>query len=277
MNQLMNTLNGSNLFYIEAILNIYNVNTEICDEIRREVQTFDNNVINFEEIEQKCRHPNEKKKPFGLKLNKKLYHIKWSCDVDFKNYKGSEPNYDDYTIDFHTPIFEKVGSYYYDEYSDLDIRGSNNFLHVNMFNINDDIPIYYAQYKLFIKGIKFGGRKYRFLGGEIQKQKKDTSNNNDNSSNNTNNTNNANIALWFVAADSIEKVVSIRNFLGNFKDTSNIKLNSRLKLGFSKSLAYGSFTDDQIILIDDIKSDNKDEIERNIMSDGCGFISVSDK
>ena len=112
-------------------------------------------------------------------------------------------------------------------------------------------------------GLDFGGLKYVFVGG-----KNGDSKGGKGRSVKT-------LEAWFFAETGFPRgedtsVQQLRNWLGNFGIQKDLKVNSRLALGFSPSEVRFSLRDEDISVIDDITNDGG-----KIMTDGCGYISVS--
>ena len=121
-------------------------------------------------------------------------------------------------------------------------------------NIND----------LFSEGkIEFAGLKYIFFGGEVNDGKS------------AKRGNGLQFTAWFFAEqDYIDatdlSVKELRDWTGNFGNQSALKINCRLSLGFSPSTPYFSLQDSDVSVIDDIVNQ-----DGKLMTDGCGYISVS--
>lgn len=128
--------------------------------------------------------------------------------------------------------------------------------------------------KLNKTGIIFGGRKFQFVFGEINK-----------SNARSVEEDKGGIAAFFFAVHEEPLLPStsmtpipipaVRAYLADFADFRSLykesylyKLNARLKLGYSPSLGCLDVRDSQVILIDDISAPGG-----GIMTDGCGFIA----
>lgn len=131
-------------------------------------------------------------------------------------------------------------------------------------NANErNIAVVCSENSLFKEGIEFGGLRYIFLGGEKNDKIEEGY---------------FKITAWFFVEskwhDKIRTTVQeLREFIGDFGDQKDLKINARLKLGFTETNAYlSSLSDENISVIDDIcNGDDKTKI----MTDGCGLIAVS--
>jgi hypothetical protein len=66
-------------------------------------------------------------------------------------------------------------------------------------------------------------------------------------------------------------VQELREYIGNFENQTDLKINARLKLGFTSTETFLSFdSDEKISVIEDICNGGG-----KIMTDGCGYIAVS--
>eukprot|EP01041_Mallomonas_annulata_P005003 gene5003-10010_t len=272
----------SHSFYIFAMMDIYGIHNDnksnkfyqnlfsyLCVEygtkppdfisIERYLSSIQNeNLISvattgFHKIKDRLTQPEDGFS--GLFSNKKnnLHLIKWSCNAIFSK---DNPMTLNYTIKFNKPILETASCAYWDMY------GCDQFLSVNICNIMDtNIPRssqFWAQLALFDQGINFANKHYKFLGGESVPQNNNYADSNDRIS----------MIAWFVAVDKKLSVRLVRNSLGSFAGQSTNKINSRLKLGFSRTFPSIRLEDNQIRMIDDIESGG------NVLTDGCGFISA---
>lgn len=116
---------------------------------------------------------------------------------------------------------------------------------------------------LFDRGINFADLNYKFVGGKISE------------SNSEKMPNYYKFDAWFFAERGFPNgedisIQNLRNWMGNFGDQPVLKLNCRLRLGFSPSEPRFSLRDEDIFIIDDITNDGG-----KIMTDGCGYIAVS--
>lgn len=119
-------------------------------------------------------------------------------------------------------------------------------------------------FPLVERGLDFAGLKYTFVGGK----------NGDSKSGKGKSL--KVLETWFFAENGFPhgedtSVQNLRNWLGNFGDQKDLKVNSRLALGFSPSEVRFSLRDEDILVIDDITNNGG-----KIMTDGCGYISVSE-
>lgn len=119
-------------------------------------------------------------------------------------------------------------------------------------------------FPLVERGLDFAGLKYIFVGGK----------NGDSKSGKGKSL--KVLEAWFFAENGFPhgedtSVQNLRNWLGNFGDQKDLKVNSRLALGFSPSEVRFSLRDEDILVIDDITNNGG-----KIMTDGCGYISVSE-
>lgn len=155
----------------------------------------------------------------------------------------------------------------------------NRFLYVNIPNhplFRKNNNIYESDMSvLFNEGILFGQRRYKFLGGKVNSKKSKTryskiQNQNDIKFLNSDN----GILAWFFAEAVYPHatVQHLRDLLGNFEDSIPSKINSRISLGFSKSISC-SLSGDQIEVIKDITSCDNSGAK---LTDGCGYIAVSE-
>jgi RNA dependent RNA polymerase len=117
--------------------------------------------------------------------------------------------------------------------------------------------------ELFDRGLSFADLKYKFVGGKIS----DT--------NSEKMPNYYKFDTWFFAergfpnGDDVS-IQNLRNWLGDFGNQPLLKVNCRLSLGFSPSEPRFLLRDEDVFVIDDITN-----YCGKVMTDGCGYISVS--
>ena len=116
--------------------------------------------------------------------------------------------------------------------------------------------------KLAVEGIRFAGLVYKFLGGQMTDSKGGR------------NDGTTQFLAWFFAERNFPtgpdmSIQQLRGWLGNFEGQSDLKVNSRISLGFSPSIASFELADANISVIDDIVN-----YGGKIMTDGCGYIAV---
>ena len=175
--------------------------------------------------------------------------------------------------------------------------GVDRFLSVSHSFSSDYTPeMKKSMIHLFLKGIHFGGQTFRFLAGEDGKSGGSAS------TYSSEGRDFGPLTFWFYATGNLvedeemtmrsrwmHEVFSdlgrvgimtdfeeknsaehVRHWLGNFRDFSNtMKINTRLKLGFSTSyVAPLPIDDKRVVVIPDISFDG------NLMTDGCGIISA---
>mmetsp|Transcript_10867 Transcript_10867/g.16549 ORF Transcript_10867/g.16549 Transcript_10867/m.16549 type:complete len:988 (-) Transcript_10867:52-3015(-) len=182
----------------------------------------------------------------------------WHCDVSFGT------NCSLYEVTHHGP--SSRGNFFFAR-----VFGASRFMVVTL----KDLPSsseprwneHHALRRLYEKGIDLGGRNFQFIYGKEHKSKTNTS-----------------LKAYFFAVDNNDEAalytthrlypVTVDNAidtLGCFPiDISPEKLTARLALGFSKTLPCCMIKNNQVSVIPDLVSSRS-----GIMTDGCGFISVS--
>lgn len=175
--------------------------------------------------------------------------------------------------------------------------GCDRFIAVSHSHSTDYSPeMKYSLKRLVRNGIYFGGQNFRFLGGEDGKSGGSASTYSDEGRDF------GPLTFWFYAPGNVseddemamrsrwkEEVFSdlgrvgimtdfeltnraecVRHWLGNFGDFSNVmKINTRLKLGFSASYVAPLIIDNKrVTVLPDVCCDG------NLLTDGCGFISA---
>ena len=198
--------------------------------------------------------------------------LKWKAQVFFHDDKTVVK---DAEVRFLPPEIYRSSNLFWRYY------GSNRFLSVDIFG---DIPSngqYFQQHSFFQKDIIFGGRRYRFIGGEKCKARSRIE------EETLVDGKEAIFTAWYFAEKDVllkgrpeilmdencpeTSVHQVRSWLADFSNEKSFsKLNARLKLGFSMTLSCISVEINNVIIIDDIVSK-----EGNIMTDGCGFIHAS--
>ena len=116
---------------------------------------------------------------------------------------------------------------------------------------------------LFDRGLNFADLKYKFIGGKVSDSTAEKI------------PNCFKFDAWFFAERGFPvgvdiSIQNLRNWLGDFGDQHHLKLNCRLRLGFSPSEPRFALHDEYIFVIDDVINDGG-----KIMTDGCGYIAVS--
>jgi hypothetical protein len=138
---------------------------------------------------------------------------------------------------------------------------------------------HWAQIELFKKGLRFGGRRYVFLGGEMEKNLGKSfrfRSVNSIKSSQLNRPIDRCVVAWFVATENLYPSLKtlhtpiplhfIRNFFGYLTDLPSGKCNARIKLGFSFVYPI-EVPESSIMVVNDIVSPTG-----NVMTDGCGVI-----
>lgn len=196
-------------------------------------------------------------------------HIRWNCKVIFNS---NDPFSLKYRVRYGLPRVEASTSLF------AHCLSADRFLFVSMSGfvpstssehstfVSQYWDQHWAEMKLFERGIVFGGRRYVFLGGEMEKNaSKDGLG--------------SSLSTWFVSVSDTTSSIKtmknfipvdiVRDFLGDLSALPAGKCNARLKLGFSSILPF-DLDEDQIMLIPDISNE-----EGKVMTDGCGFISYT--
>jgi hypothetical protein len=169
-------------------------------------------------------------------------------------------------------VKEGIACEFYDRF------GADRFLTVTLKKLHDsthDQTQVENLHRFCCDGIDLAGRHYAVVGGELM-DKADKAKTEQSEESDTGSEDRGSVRVWFFAesdSDSylpVLRVSYLLQWLGHFPvATLPSKINARIKLGFSKTVAFGQLlSNDQIIVQDDIKSETG-----NVMTDGCGFIS----
>lgn len=125
----------------------------------------------------------------------------------------------------------------------------------------NNITVTCMENPLFSKGIEFGGVRYVFFSGEKCESRDEGY---------------CHFTGYFFVESgwpAIDKttVQELRESIGNFENQTDLKINTRLKLGFTTTETFLTFdSDEKISVIEDICNGGD-----KIMTDGCGYIAVS--
>ncbi len=211
--------------------------------------------------------------------------IRWTCLVTFNK---KDPTSLNYHVQHLQPQIEQ-GTNLYAHY-----LGSDRFLFVHINGLVQPIPSdpgdaflsqfwnqHWGPFELFKKGIFFGGRRYVFLGGEMEKNISKSHRLRSVSSNNgllSGKASDRCLVLWFVAIDNIYPELKslntivplpyLRNYFGHLTELPSSKCNARIKLGFSFVYPI-EIEESSIIVVHDILGSTG-----KVMTDGCGLISA---
>lgn len=218
-------------------------------------------------------------------------NIRWSCSVTFNKH---DPLCLKYEVEHLLPQVEQCTNLYSHYLS------SDRFLFVYIAGLVSPTPIdeqqavlsqywkqHWAQIELFKKGIVFGGRRYVFLGGEMEKNIGKSHHfrslyqanvSSSSSSSSSNKSIDRCLVAWFVAVENIFSSVKtlyttiplhfVRNYFGHLTALPSGKCNARIKLGFSFAFPM-EIAESNIVVVQDILGDTG-----CVMTDGCGLISA---
>lgn len=241
---------GFESFFRLAILNLYNL--AVDDNIKKEMKG--------RSIEDYEKHVAEKKK---LLLKNHFRHFSSTADVFLScDITIDSPN--ELKVNFKDPHSFKSCFFYRAFHPLRFMKATIKLKIIDKFDLTvkeSIIASVCSENPLFKEGIEFGGLKYVFFSGECC---------------NTRDEGYCQITGQFFVesgwpATHRTTVQELREFIGDFGNQTDLKMNTRLKLGFTTTETCLDFdSDEKISVIEDICNGGD-----NIMTDGCGYIAVS--
>ena len=211
--------------------------------------------------------------------------LHWRCDVIFDS---SDPLNPRYRLEFLPPALDAASCIVHEH------LGCHRFLKVAVSGVASPFEYdgnvasqfwrqHWAASQLFRRGIPFGGKCYRFLGGELLKATRRTTGGS---------AKDRCMTLWFFCEEFSPSpslsdpapplsrlpiplhrpmtIQALRTHLGHLEALSTGKCNARIKLGFSSVLPVYLAASTVIRVVPDVLSDST----AAVMTDGCGLIAA---
>jgi len=268
--------NGDRVFYILALFDLYEFKPTLPME---RYYAMDVALIERELCES-LRVPNRM-----ISKTMSSANIIWKANVDFPNLApkgchtcGEEGHTasdckkhlqivaNNFSVNILDPEEKIYSSYLFREF------GCNRFLKCLIRGLEYEKKQYYRlpKFKFFGDGVVFGGRKFEFFCGRVPKSQNNSSIVSVNSK--------VDLEIYlFATRATVDGALSIENFMSisNLRSYMGLfvckpaKINERMNLGFSATYPIRPIRASQIELINDIVRN------KNILTDGCGFISAS--
>lgn len=274
----MESLTSKLKFYAQALVDIYGAIGLVVDGRLEDI-----NPLSFEELDALERLICKEMHAISRHVvdiirryqeNPTRWQIKWHCDIIFNK---QDPLSQNYIIDFQAPTIEESTSLYNQRF------GCDRFLFVSISGLPSPFEgggrsssvvhqfwrQHWAPHKLFCDGLLFGGRKFYFLGGEMEKNGGSSGYRRKQS---LSATKDKVLVTWFfneVNNFQYHSIHDVRNHFGQLSSMPPGKCNARIKLGFS-SIYPLNIGDANVIVVPDVIS----TASQAVMTDGCGFISA---
>jgi hypothetical protein len=230
-----------------AILNLYNLASD--DNIKKEmkgrsIEDYEKHIVGKKKLPIKnyFRH-------FGSTINDSL-----SCVITIDS-----PN--ELKVSFKDPHSFKSCFFYRAFHPLRFMKAEIKVKQIEKSLQESNIASVCSENPLFKEGIEFGGLKYVFFSGESCESRDEGY---------------CHITGYFFVesgwpATNRTTVQELREFIGDFGNQTDLKMNTRLKLGFTTTETCLDFnSDEKISVIEDICNGGD-----FIMTDGCGYIAVS--